>query len=280
MILRAETLDELHSRFFAGLLRKRAVNRLAQLAGAGYLHKADLVLFGEESPTRVYTLGPKARRELERLSLSSEHFLNRRWNPTLRDSSIPHQVFVNRVTRMIGGEVVPEHLLPVAGKDAARNRPDAAIHGIDREGRPALLAIEVDLGHYSRERIVAKSRAWNRLPDTGALIFVVPTEARARQVKRWLGSPYSRVFTPDELRAHVERVRRDAVSPLLFDLDIWAGGEGWAAIWEQRAEDERLDREEEEARQEVIRARVAANEAAAADAAARPATRGRGRSRG
>lgn len=75
VLLRAATLDDLHRAHFPGLSRKRAINRLGQLARAGMLSPADVVLHGEVAATRVYTLGPKARTALERRTTVPEHLL-------------------------------------------------------------------------------------------------------------------------------------------------------------------------------------------------------------
>lgn len=282
VLLRAETLDELHATHFAGLSRKRAVNRLAQLARAGFLSPADVVLFGETKLTRVYTLGPKARTALERRTLSAEHFRFRRWNPTLRDASIPHQVAVNRLGRMIGAPLLPEHLLPVVEKNGARHRPDAVIEGIDLEGRSRLLGIEVDLGHYSKERILGKHKTWSQYPDHGTLLFVVPDQQRADRVRGWIGGPahHVKVLTFDELRVEVLKAWERGVEATLFDLDIWTDGNAWHPEHARReanerywAEQDRL-REEQKARErELEHARQEAERRAQQAAARKPRRR-------
>lgn len=252
VLRRAETLDELHATHFAGKSRKRAVNRLAQLARAGFLAPADVVLFGEDKPTRVYTLGPKARSALERRSLCSEHFRFRRWNPTLRDASIPHQVAVNRLGRMIGAPMLPEHLLPVIEKDGAKHRPDAVIEGVDINGDTRLLGIEVDLGHYSKERILGKHTTWMKTPDHDTLVFVVPDQARAARVRAWLGEPaYNvRVSTFEELQAQVLKAWEREDEATLFDLDIWTGGDAFKPEVARREANERRWAEEDRRREE------------------------------
>lgn len=227
VLRRAETLDELHERFFAGLSRKRAVNRLAQLARAGYLHPADVVLHGEARTTRAYTLGPKARAALELRSLSSEHFRFRRWNPTLRDSSIPHQIVVNRLGRALRLDWIPEHLLPVTEPSGARHRPDAVAEGVRQDGSPGLVGFEIDLGHYSSQRLEGKLAAWRQLPDADVLVIVVPDAARRERVSRWLGESRDlRVWTAAETVAHLARTRDEYRAPL-FGVDVWCGGTAW-----------------------------------------------------
>lgn len=271
--LRAATLDDLHRAHFPGLSRKRAVNRLAQLARAGMLAPADVVLHDETATTRVYTLGPRARTALERRTLSSEHFRYRRWNPTLRDSSIPHQIVVNRLAGKIGGAAIPEHLLPVPGKNAARNRPDAVIEGVDVAGRARMLGLEVDLGHYSRDRIVGKAEAWRTYPEAGPLLIVVPDVARANKVNRWVRDRHNiHLLTVADLHERIDHALSIEGEGVFFGLDLWTGGTALDAERERQRvkaeEDDRLEAEEtalyqarlERERREADGARAAENE--------------------
>jgi hypothetical protein len=185
VVRRAETLDELHRRHFDGLSRKRALNRLGELAGAGYLHRACVDVFGHPEPQSVYTLGPRGRRALELRSLASEHLRYRRFNPTLRDSSMPHQIATNRVADWLGAHLVPEHLLPPKDVHAARNRPD----GIYESDRPdalgrSIVFLEIDLGHYSRARILGKVNAFLETSEARLMIFASPTHTRAAWIAR------------------------------------------------------------------------------------------------
>jgi hypothetical protein len=80
---RAETLDELAARFFAAQSRKRARNRLGQLASAGYLQRTKVEVPSVDKPQNVYTLGPNGKRALElRSPAAVELFGDRRFNPT------------------------------------------------------------------------------------------------------------------------------------------------------------------------------------------------------
>lgn len=193
VVRRAETLTALHAGFFAGLSRKRALNRLGELAGDGYLQRVTLAVPDELGCTpreqSVYTLGPKARVALELRSLSSEHFRFRRWNPILRDSSIPHQLATNRVVDLLRADQVPEHLLPPAdNKDAMRHKPDAIWERPGAtEAEAGTVLLEVDLGHYSRERILGKLRAFAARPGATAMLLVVPDAERVAQLRRWIG---------------------------------------------------------------------------------------------
>jgi hypothetical protein len=143
---RAETLDELAGRFVAAGSRKRALNRLGQLSTAGYLQRTKLPVPGFEDPQNVYTLGPKGKRALElRSPAAVELFKDRRFNPTLRTASLPHQIVTNRVGDLLGVRLTPEHLL---GKrnDTSAVRPDGVYLAGDEDSRRREVWVEVDLG--------------------------------------------------------------------------------------------------------------------------------------
>jgi hypothetical protein len=53
VVRRAETLDELHRRYFDGLSRKRVLNRLGELTTAGYLHRESVDLLDSPAPQSV-----------------------------------------------------------------------------------------------------------------------------------------------------------------------------------------------------------------------------------
>lgn len=177
VVRRAETLDELHRLAFGDRSRKRAINRLGELAAGGYLQRVSVEVLGADAPQSVYTLGPRAKRALELRSLASEHFRYRRFNPILRDSSIPHQIATNRVADWLGADLIPEHLLPAKDAAAARHRPDGIYQTAtpDKQGRTAVF-LEVDLGHYSRARIIGKARAFLEDPEARMMVFVSPTD--------------------------------------------------------------------------------------------------------
>lgn len=191
VIRRVETLDAIHEEFFSCLTRKRALNRLGELVAGGFLHRVRLAvpdrLGGPEREQSVYTLGPRARAAIELRSPAGEHFRFRRFNPTLRDSSIPHQVATNRIVDLLRADQVPEHLMPpAASRDAMRNKPDALWERPDPIGGTAdVVLLEVDLGHYSRERILGKARTF-ATSSAREVLLVVPTRTRVRQVSRWL----------------------------------------------------------------------------------------------
>jgi hypothetical protein len=187
---RAETLDEVAARFFPAQSRKRARNRLGQLTGAGYLQRTKVMVpsFGE--PQNVYTLGPKGNRALElRSPAAVELFGDRRFNPTLRTASLPHQIVTNRVADRLGVRMTPEHLLARA-RDAVVVRPDGVYRAGERPDIRPDVWVEVDLGHYSRRRLHAKAEAAMQQDETvRGMVFVCATAERARQIERWLGEP-------------------------------------------------------------------------------------------
>ena len=189
---RAETLAWIHEQHFAGLSRKRALNRLGDLGAAGYLRRVTVTVPGATRPESAYTLGPRGKAALELRSLAGEHFRHRRFNPTLRDSSIPHQILVNRVADWLGADLTPEHLLSMSSKEQWRHKPDGVYPALNprEDSHPtrarAMVWLEVDLGHYSRERIKGKFRAFHADEEAGHLLLVTHTAARADQIARWL----------------------------------------------------------------------------------------------
>lgn len=184
---RAETLAWIHEQQFAGLSRKSALNRLGGLAAAGYLKRVTVTVPGASRPESAYTLGPRGKAALELRSLAGEHFRHRRFNPTLRDSSIPHQILVNRVADWLGADLTPEHLLPMKTKEQWRHKPDGIYAGHGSDAR-RMVWLEVDLGHYSRERISGKVRAFRADSDAVHLLLVTHTRARADQLASWLNT--------------------------------------------------------------------------------------------
>ena len=62
VVRRAETLTWIHEDSFAGLSRKRALNRLGELAAAGFLQRATVEVPGGPGPESAYTRGRGGRR--------------------------------------------------------------------------------------------------------------------------------------------------------------------------------------------------------------------------
>jgi Replication-relaxation len=209
---RAESLSYLESRYFRGV-RKTARNRLRRLELGGYVSRREVETI--EHPGRlgsVYTLGPAARAALRlRSPYAAEAWLGRRFSATLPDSSLPHQVATNRVGDWLGARLLPEHLLPVHKPNAQRHRPDGVYRcaAPDSMGRQ-LVFLEVDLGHYSRQRILGKIDAFLDHPDARSILFVSRSERRRAITAQWIREQYGEAIM-------------DRVQPLVFD-QIKEGG--------------------------------------------------------
>jgi len=183
---RVDTLDALHDRHFSGLTRERARNRLGQLSTAGFLSRHAIEQPGGRA-TSVYTLGRSAPAALRLRSLAGEHFRGRRFTPALRETSIPHQLAINRVGDLLATTLIPEHLLEAGARDDRHHRPDAAYRAAaaDERGRDLVL-VEVDLGHYSRSRILAKVQTFLAHDQARSTLFVTTSAERAELIGRWI----------------------------------------------------------------------------------------------
>lgn len=69
------------------------------------------------------------------------------------------------------------------------------------------MLLEVDLGHYSRGRILEKAEGFRKHPDARGIVFICSTNDRANRVADWIregrGSGFMRrcqVFTMDEIK--------------------------------------------------------------------------------
>ena len=106
----------------------------------------------------------------------------------------------------VPARLIGEHLLDPAGRDR-RHRPDGAYHARpDADGR-TLVLVEVDLGNYTRQRILGKLRTFLANEESRAAIFVTPTAERAQQIAGWIRARHGdgvmrrvQVLTLDELR--------------------------------------------------------------------------------
>jgi hypothetical protein len=138
----------------------------------------------------VYTLAPKARTALV-LRGRGEDFHGRRFNPTLRTESLPHQIATNRVADWLGARLVPEHLLPARFRAELQHRPDGVYEAAraDARGRDLVL-LEVDLGSYSRERLLGKVRAFRESERARSILIVTPTAERGQLVVAWVRDAY------------------------------------------------------------------------------------------
>jgi hypothetical protein len=117
---------------------------------------------------------------------------------------------VNRVGDALGTQLLPEHALELRGVEHRhRHRPDGAYrsHQPDQLGRD-LVFVEVDLGHYSRTRILGKLRAFLDHDEARGILIAVPTEERAELIAQWARERYGshvmdriQLFTLAELDA-------------------------------------------------------------------------------
>jgi hypothetical protein len=180
---RVETLEYLHERHFPGMTRKPALNRLGDLTAHGYLARVPIA---DEQGTIVntYTLGPKAPAALRLRSPAADPLRGRRPTPALSARSIPHQLAVNRVGDALQTPLIGEHLLHAGGE--RRHRPDAAYRCAPDERGRDLVFLEVDLGHYSRARVLGKVGTFLEHPHARSIIFATPTEERAALVGAWI----------------------------------------------------------------------------------------------
>lgn len=189
---RADTLGSLHERHFPNNARESARNRLGALAAWGYLERCSLPHMpdalahpGDQQGvwTSAYTLTPKAVAALRRRSLAGSTLRGRSVKVEIAEPAIPHQLAVTRIADILGAGVTAEHLLEGAPAHR-RHRPDAAyLSQPDRRGR-SIVMLEVDLGHYSRQRILGKVEAFLADPDAKAVLFACPTDLRAGWVAR------------------------------------------------------------------------------------------------
>jgi hypothetical protein len=184
---RAETLDVLHEELFAGRSRKRALNRLGELCTGGFLERTHVAVPGHDEVQNVYTLTPRGRRALElRSPAAVAMFAGRRFNETLRTASLPHQVVTNRAADRLGVRLTPEHLLPPPRyAHSPKAKPDG-VYDLHREySSKNKVWLEVDLGHYSRQRLLEKVDAAAGSHDVRGMVIVCPSIDRADRVESW-----------------------------------------------------------------------------------------------
>ncbi len=184
---RVETLDALHELAFPGVSRKRALNRLGELVSSGFLDRRSAVLPGSDSLRSVYFLTPRGRAALQlRGSVGHSDWLRtRQWKLDLGEASIPHQIITNRVCDWLGAHAMPEHLLPPVRPINGRPgpRPDAIYQAREADADDRKLVwLEVDLGHYNKQRIIQKVTAGVRDEESRFLLIACPTPERKKQV--------------------------------------------------------------------------------------------------
>lgn len=202
---RVERLNVLHEKLWPNCTRKRAYNRLGQLAKAGYLQQLVRPVplarpSVERRPTQhLYVLGPKAPAAMRLRNRPSRKL------DSLPMSFIDHQLATNRVGDWLGVRLIGE--IEASAASTRRHRPDPGyVASPDDSGRELML-LEVDLGHYSRARILEKAEGFRKHPTARGIVFVCSTEKRAYRVAAWIregrGSGFMRrcyVFTMDEIR--------------------------------------------------------------------------------
>lgn len=211
---RVETLAALHERLWPNATRKTAHKRLWQLSQAGYLQHlaryddADTsrTAGGRPAAQHLYLLGAKAPTAL-RLRDSQAHLLaRRRVKAGMPDGLIDHQLATNRVGDWLGTRLMSE--TDAAAGLERRLRPDAAYRATADDAGRDIVLIEVDLGHYSRSRVLDKLQGFFEHPDARSILFATPAEDRADQIARWIREAYGpegmrrvQVFSFDELRS-------------------------------------------------------------------------------
>lgn len=199
---RIETLDALTARYFN--TKKRAYNRLGELARAGYLKR--IPIDQDNRITSAYHLGRSGPSALRLRSLAGDAVSH---GPPVQ-TSFPHQLQVNRAADQLGVELIAEGLLGC--EHAARqHRPDGGYQALsaDAHGRQLVL-LEVDLGHYSRARVLGKTATFVEHPDARGVLFLTANQGRADLIARWIRE------------AHGEAIM-DRVQVLTFD-ELAAGG--------------------------------------------------------
>jgi hypothetical protein len=183
---RIETLAALHEKLWPGCAKKSAYNRLGQLAAAGYLEhllRPDPVPrpSHERRPNQhLYVLGPKAPTALRIRNRSTRKLAA----ASLPAAFVDHQLAINRVGDWLKTRLLGEHEAS-AGLDS-KHRPDAAYQATPDERGRDLVLLEVDLGHYSRARILDKVTGFRQHPNARSILFACPTSERAAEVARWI----------------------------------------------------------------------------------------------
>lgn len=201
---RADTLGSLQSRHWPGAVTATARRRLGVLVAAGYLHRVVV----EDIPpalrhpadttrkdgapshnTLAYTLTPKALSALRRRSHLGSVLRARHLTTEVHDAAILHQLAVNRVGDMLDARLTADHLLETSSGQR-RHRPDATYHATPDAAGATLVMLEVDLGHYSRQRILGKVATFLANPDAKGVLLASPTTVRAAWIARVLRDEY------------------------------------------------------------------------------------------
>lgn len=177
---RVETLTHLHRRYYDGWTRKSARTRLGALVSNGFLQRETIADQSGRTQS-VYMLDLRGIGALRLRSLAGERVRGRvKPFPT---TNIPHQLAINRVSDWLGTRLILEH--DIGGPGDRRHRADAAYRAAqpDDRGRQLVL-VEVDLGHYSRQRILGKARSFLSHPEARSILFLTTTSERAAYIAK------------------------------------------------------------------------------------------------
>lgn len=230
-----ETLAFLHERHWASCTRKSAYNRLRALANAGYLthikrpHADETKTWVDTRPPseHLFCLGPKAPIALRLRGRESEALARRHRRGGISAALIDHQLATNRVAEILGVQLEE---LPETGKRGQdRHHPDGYYFTEpDQRGRDRVL-VEIDLGHYSRDRIMAKTIGFLSHGQARSILFVTTTTERAHLVARWNREHYgSEVMQRIDVCSIAElKAARDTFAPKAISQATGRSEERW-----------------------------------------------------
>lgn len=193
---RVDTIGGLHQACFPGWTFKSARTKFGRLSNGGFVQRHELLDLPQrlrapgdsrdDGITVAYTLTPRGLEALRRRSIHGEHLRGARLRAVPAQASFPHELAVNHIGDSWGVGLIGDHLRR-GGRGQPRHRPDAAYRPARAAGGGRdLVLLEVDLGHYRRDRIAAKGKAFLEDPEAQGAVFVVPTTARATWVMRAL----------------------------------------------------------------------------------------------
>lgn len=228
-----ETLAHLHELHWADCARKSAYNRLRALAKAGYLahikrpHADETKTWVDVRPPaeHLFCLGPKAPVALRLRGRESEALARRHRRGGIPAALIDHQLATNRVAEILG---VRLEQLPETGQRVRdRHRPDGYYHAAPDELGRDLVLVEIDLGHYSRDRILGKALAFFGHEQARSILFATSTTERADLVARWLRERYGPLERIDVCSIAELKADRTTLAPEPISLDDGSDDERW-----------------------------------------------------
>ncbi len=209
---RCETLDYLHQRFFPGLSRKRALNRLRDLQRAGLLERTDIGLWDQQGFVSAYNLAKAAKPILESRSVLGEHLQAHSFASLWLNVSLPKQIAVNRIGDWLGIQLLPEALSTGVPENRRHwSRPDAIYQAArpDKHGRDHVYVI-ADLGGITPDRRLGRIKAFLDDHKARSLLHISPSIRQTRVASSTISEAFG------------ERVMRE-IQPLTFD-QIREGG--------------------------------------------------------